>query len=177
MRVMQFFILFLLFSSFQSKAQIWKPVSTAFSFTAKMLGIKVVGKFKGFQGNIIFNPADLENATISGTVEANTIDTENNLRNTHLKEKNEFFEVVKYPKIRMASTKIEKSGNGYIGTFKLTIKTVTNSLIIPFTADIANEKLVLKGSVNLNRKDWKIGGNTMGMSSEVTINLNINASK
>jgi polyisoprenoid-binding protein YceI len=171
-------ILFLCFTSLQTSfAQTWKPVSTSFSFTTKMLGIKVEGKFKGFQGNIIFNPADLENASISGTVEASTIDTDNNLRNTHLKEKNEFFEVVKFPKIKMSSTKIEKSGNGYVGTFNLTIKTVTKSLKIPFTADISNEKLVMKGTTTLNRKDWKIGGNTMGMSSDVTINLNINASK
>lgn len=92
-----------------SFSQNWKPISTSFSFTTKMLGIKVEGKFKGFQGNITFNPVDLENASISGTVEANTIDTDNNLRNTHLKEKDEFFEVVKFPKIKMASTKIEKS--------------------------------------------------------------------
>ncbi len=168
--------LFLLISK-TGFAQTWKPVTTSFSFTTKMLGIKVEGKFKGFQGNIIFNPAELETASISGTVEANTIDTDNNLRNTHLKEKEEFFQVAKFPKIKMASTKIEKSGNGYIGTFNLTIKTITKSLKIPFTADISNDKLVMKGSTTLNRKDWKIGGNTMGMSSDVTLNLVINASK
>lgn len=174
-KILILFIFLLIFKS--GFSQTWKPVTTSFSFTTKMLGIKVEGKFKGFQGNIIFNPAELETASISGTVEANTIDTDNNLRNTHLKEKEEFFQVAKFPKIKMASTKIEKSGNGYVGTFNLTIKTITKSLKIPFTADISNEKLVLKGTTTLNRKDWKIGGNTMGMSSDVTLNLTINASK
>ena len=78
-------------------------------------------------------------------MEANTIDTENNLRNTHLKDKDEFFEVLKFPKIKMASTKIEKSANGNICTFNLTIKSITKSLKIPFSVVIYNGKFVIKG--------------------------------
>ncbi|MES2794460.1 MAG: YceI family protein [Bacteroidota bacterium] len=160
-----------------SLAQVWKPTSSSFGFTTKMLGIKVEGKFKGFQGIINFDPNELQNATISGTVEAATIDTDNSLRNTHLKEKSDFFEVVKFPKLKMSSAKIEKSAEGYIGNFNLTIKSITKTLKIPFTVNINNEKAVFKGSAKINRKDWNLGGNTFGMSNDVNINLLINAIK
>ncbi len=143
-----------------------------------MLGIKVEGKFKGFQGIINFNPNDLDNSIITGTIEANTLDTDNSLRNNHLKEKPEFFEVVKYPKLKMTSTKIEKNANGgYIGNFNFTVKAITKPLKIPFTVDIIGDKAVFKGSTKLNRKDWQLGGNTMGMSNDVTINITINSAK
>ncbi len=158
-------------------SQNWKPVTTSFGFMTKMLGVKVEGKFSGFQGSVIFDPEDLAKASISGTVEANSVDTENNLRNNHLKEKQEFFEVVKFPKIKMVSTKIEKNGKNYLGTFNLTIKSTTKALTIPFSAEIINDKIVLKGNTTINRKDWKIGGNTFGMTSDVVLNLTINAVK
>lgn len=158
-------------------AQSWRATTTAIGFTAKMLGVRVDGKFKGFQGNIIFDSNNLNTASISGSVDAATIDTDNNLRNTHVKEKKEFFEVVKFPKLKMESTKIEKSGSGYLGTFNFTVKSITKTLKIPFTVDISGDKAVFKGNVKINRKDWGIGGNTLGMSNDVTLNLLINTTK
>ncbi len=166
-----------LFSANFVGAQAWRATTTAIGFTAKMLGVRVDGKFKGFQGNIIFDANNLNNATISGSVDAATIDTDNNLRNTHVKEKKEFFEVVKFPKLKMESTKIEKSGSAYIGTFNFTVKTITKTLKIPFTVDISGDKAVFKGNAKINRKDWGIGGNTLGMSNDVTLNILINTTK
>jgi polyisoprenoid-binding protein YceI len=158
-------------------AQNLKVNSANMSFQTKMLGVKVVGTFKGFQGSVVFNPNDLALASIQGTVDASTIDTDNNLRNTHLKEKSDFFEVVKYPKLKMVSNKVERYARGYIGTFQFTIKTITKTIKIPFTYTESGNLIVLKGSTNINRKDWNIGGNTFGMSDDVVLNLVLNLSK
>ncbi len=157
--------------------QNWRATTTAIGFNTKMMGVRVDGRFKGFQGNIVFDANNLTNASISGSVDAATIDTDNNLRNNHLKEKKEFFEVEKFSKIKMESTKIEKSGNGFIGTFNFTVKSITKTLKIPFTVDINGDKAVFKGNVKINRKDWAIGGNTLGMSTDVTLNILINTNK
>jgi polyisoprenoid-binding protein YceI len=172
-----FFLALLLLNLQIGNAQAWKPATSSIGFTIKMLGVKVEGKFKGFIGTVNFNPDDLSTAVISGTVEANTIDTDNSLRNTHLKEKSDFFEVAKFPKLKMASTKIEKTANGYLGTFNLTIKSITKPVKIPFTVDFKDGKAVFNGSTKINRKDWNIGGNTLGMSSDVTLNLLLNTTK
>lgn len=171
-------LIFCLIYCYVVEAQTWKPTTTSINFTTKMLGVKVEGKFKGFQGIINFNPSDLDNSNISGTVDAATLDTDNNLRNNHLKEKPEFFDIVKYPKLKMTSTKIEKNPiGGYIGTFNFTVKSITKSLKLPFTVEMSSDKAVFKGTTKLNRKDWQLGGNTMGMSNEVTINITINSTK
>ena len=103
-------------------AQNWKPITAGVSFKMKMLGTSVTGNFKGFVGTLKFDPNDLANSSLVGTVDATTIDTDNSLRNRHLKEKEDFFNVAKYPKLKMKTTKIEKEGSNYVGYFDLTIK-------------------------------------------------------
>jgi polyisoprenoid-binding protein YceI len=158
----------------QGVAQNWQPVSSSIGFNLKMLGVTVEGKFKGLSATIKFDPANLATSSVVATVDAATIDTDNSLRNRHLREKEDFFEVAKYPKITMKSTKIEKSGNSYVGYFDLTIKKVTKNIKVPFTFIETAEKGVFSGIVTVNRRDWALGGGTLGMANEVTINLVVN---
>jgi polyisoprenoid-binding protein YceI len=156
-------------------SQAWQPVSASVGFSVKMFGVGVEGKFKGLVANINFDPANLISSSVFATVDASTLDTDNTLRNRHLREKEDFFEVAKYPKITMKSTKIEKAGNGYIGYFDMTIKSITKSLKVPFTFSNTNNKATFSGNFIINRRDWAIGGNTLGMANEVNINLTVNA--
>jgi len=160
-------------SSF-SYGQTWTPTSASTSFSVKMFGVKVTGNFKGFRGNIIFDPKNPAMSSISGSVEAASVDTDNSLRDGHLREKEDFFQAGKYPRITLKSTRIEKSGAGYVGIFDLTLKNVTKSLKIPFTFQESGSTAMLEGSAKLDRTEWKFGGNTLGMSDEVTLNLKVN---
>jgi polyisoprenoid-binding protein YceI len=170
-----FWTLIIVFMAAQAvQAQNWQPVSANVSFTLKMLGVKVVGNFKGLAGNIKFDPNSLETSSIFATVEAATVDTDNSLRNRHMREKEDFFEVAKYPKITMKSTKIEKTDKGYVGYFDLTIKKVTKSVKLPFGVVQTADKAVFSGSTTINRRDWGIGGSTFGMSNDVTLSLLVN---
>lgn len=155
-------------------SQIWQPVSAAIGFSLKMFGVNVEGKFKGMNATIKFDPENMTASSIAATVDAGSIDTDNNLRNRHLREKEDFFEVVKYPKISMKSTKIEKTANGYTGYFDMTIKSITKPVKVPFTFLSAGNKATFTGKFIVNRRDWAIGGNTLGMANEVTINLTVN---
>lgn len=156
-------------------AQNWKPVSAAILFKTKMLGVNVDGRLGGFSGYIRFNPNDLATAQFSGSVDASSIDTDNSLRNKHLKEKEEFFHVSKFPSLKMKSLKVERDGINFVGLFELTIKGITKQVRIPFTFKQEENKAVFRGQATINRKDWTIGGNTFGMSSDVTISILINA--
>lgn len=171
------FLLAALALSSLSYGQSWTPTAARTAFTAKMFGVRIVGTFKGFKGNINFDPSNPAQSSITGTVDAATIDTDNSMRDGHLREKDDFFQVEKYPKITLKSTKIEKSGSGYVGTFDLTLKNVTNSLKIPFTFQESGSTAVLEGSAKLDRTDWKFGGNTLGMSDDVTLDLKVNLKK
>ena len=170
------FIAVCILASNFTKAQTWNVQSSNMSFRASMFGADVDGAFKGFKGTVIFDPLHPESARISGSVEAATVSTNNSLRDRHLKEKDQFFEVSKFPKISMRSTKIEKTASGFKGTFDLTLKTITKSVMIPFTFLKTGPNAMIEAHVEINRKDWKFGGNTIGMSDTVKLNFELNLS-
>jgi polyisoprenoid-binding protein YceI len=168
-------VLLFVYGYVNSMAQIWKPQTANISFKIKMLGATVQGKFSGLVGSIKFDPNDLANASIVATVDAATIDTDNNLRNKHLREKEDFFDVAKYPTIKMKTLKIEKEGNNYIGYFNLTMKAATKQIKLPFVFYQEGNKATFQGSTVINRRDWKVGGGTWGMSDDVTFSIVLNA--
>ena len=157
--------------------QVWHPVSSHVTFKIKMLGAEVIGKLSGFQGTIHFDPEHLAQSSIYGSVETNTIDTDNSLRNRHLKEKEGFFEVVQYPTISMKSLKFEANGESFVGTFALTMKGVTKNIRLPFSFINEGENAIFKGSTIINRRDWQVGGGTLGMSDNVDISIVLNVKK
>lgn len=156
-------------------AQNWKTTTANVSFKLKMLGSTVEGKFKGFSGTLKFDPHNLENSNLNASVDANTLDTDNSLRDKHLKEKEGFFNVAKYPLLKMKTTKIEKEGNNFLGYFDLTMKETTKSVKIPFTFKQEGNSGIFQGSAVINRRDWSVGGGTWGMSDNVTFTITINA--
>ena len=165
----------MLFVSISTFAQQWKPVTAGVTFKIKMLGSTINGKFRGFSGVLKFDANDLNNASLVGSVEASTLDTDNNIRNRHLKEKEDFFNVAKYPSIKMKSTKIEKIGNDFVGYFDLTIKETTKNVKIPFTFKQEGNNATFLGSTTINRREWAVGGGTLGMSEDVTFTILVNA--
>ncbi len=158
-------------------AQDWKPTTASVSFKIKQFGIVVKGTFKGFIGTIKFDPDDLANSSLSASVDAKTLDTDNGLRNNHLKDKAEYFNVEKYPTVKMKTTKIIKEGGNFIGYFDLTIKDKTKNVKIPILFTPEGETATFQGSTVINRRDWGVGGRSLGMSSDVIFTIVVNTVK
>jgi polyisoprenoid-binding protein YceI len=176
MKKILFLFLFVWISTTTS-AQNWKPVSVSVSFKIKQFGIVVKGTFKGFVGTLKFDPDDLANASLTASVDATTLDTDNGLRNSHLKDKPEYFDVDKYPTIKMKTTKIIKEGSNFIGYFDLTMKDKTKNIKIPILFAQEKETATLQGSTIINRRDWGVGGRSLGMSNDVTFTIVVNVIK
>jgi polyisoprenoid-binding protein YceI len=155
-------------------AQKWTPQSGSVKFKLTMMGVGVDGTLSGMKANIDFNPDNPSNSSMFATVDANTVFTDNKLRDSHLKEKTEFFEPAKYPVLTLKSNSISKTADGYVGEFSLTIKNVTKPIKIPFKFTQNEKKGVFSAKFEINRKDWKFGGNTLGMGNNVTISLSLN---
>ena len=158
-------------------AQNWKPVTASVSFKIKQFGITVKGTFKGFIGVIKFDPNDLPNSSLIASVDANTLDTDNGLRNSHLKEKKEYFNVEKYPILKMNTTKITKEDDNFVGYFDLTIKGKTKNIKIPILFSPEGQTATFQGSTIINRRDWSIGGKSLGMSNDVVFTIVVNTIK
>jgi polyisoprenoid-binding protein YceI len=147
------------------------PKSTI-TFAIKNSGITVEGSFTGLVLNVQFEDNQLDKATISASVDANTINTGIEMRDAHLR-KPDYFDTKNFPRITMESVSFTKEGASYKGIFKLTIKGITRQVVLPFTLEKTTTTAVFKGSFTINRLDFKVGSSSWILSNNVTIYLDI----
>lgn len=151
---------------------------SAVKFGIKNLGSTVTGKFTGIAGLITFNPANLATANFNVSIVSNTVFTDNGSRDKHLK-KEEYFDVAKYPNLSFISTKItatNKAGS-YIIDGNIIIKGVVKAISFPFNATAQANGLLFVGEFKLNRRDFKVGGNSWVLSDNLTVTLSLLAQK
>jgi len=157
----------------------YKPTDqgSAVQFKIKNLGFNVNGSFSGLQGTIQFDPAHPELCSFDVSVEAASVNTDNTMRDDHLRKDN-YFDVKTYPRIHFQSTKILPSNKAgaYIVSGKLTIKNTTKEISFPFSATASQTGYVFKGSFRINRRDFQVGGGST-ISDELDLILNITAEK
>lgn len=168
--------LLLAFGGLASMAQL-RPVDkkSSVKFTVKNMGFDVDGTFSGLQGLIAFDPQSPTTGSIDVTIDANTVNTDNNMRDGHLKD-GDYFDTKNYPNIRFVSTKITAAKGGYLITGKLTIKGKTKEITFPFAATNNAEGITFTGSFKINRKDFGVGGTSI-ISNELEVKLNVVAVK
>jgi polyisoprenoid-binding protein YceI len=144
-------------------------------FVIKNFGIKTGGDFTGLKGTVKFDPKNPVLSFFDVTVNSSTIDTDNSTRDGHLK-KEEYFDVNKFPTIRMQSAKVlptTKQGR-YQFTGSLTIKGTTKPIQFQF---VAAEKdggyLFTSDAITINRKDFNVGGSSISMADELKLTLSV----
>lgn len=159
-------------------AQIKNNVTkSSIMFEIKNLGIKTHGVIGSMQASVLFDPAKLGTSKIEAVADVTTINTDNNMRDNHLKEDG-YFDVAKYPKITMSSVSFKsKGGNNYSGQFNITIKDKTKLIEVPFTYTDAGSTAKLKGSFKINRRDFGVGGSSLVLANEATIFIEAEATK
>ena len=145
---------------------------SAISFKIKNMGISCTGTFSGLQADVQFKPADLAASNITATVETATVNSDNDMRDTHLKSA-DYFDIATYPKITLKSVSFKhKSGDNYTGSFNVTIKDKTKLIEVPFTYTEKGNAAVFNGSFKINRRDFNLGGNSMVLADEATVTVN-----
>ena len=149
---------------------------SAVIFAIKNFGIKTGGNFKGLSGQIEFDKSSPDNALFNISIDAATVNTDNSSRDNHLR-KEEYFDTEKYPKITFRSSKVSGKDNGFTLSGKLTIKGIEKNISFPFTVTPKDDGFLFEGSFQINRRDFKIGGNSMVLGDEVTVTLSILAVK
>ncbi len=155
-------------------------------FTVSHLVISEVdGHFKLFDGKMTNTKADFSDAKIEFSVDVNSINTDNEMRDNHLKS-DDFFNAGKYPKMVFVGKSFKKiSGNKYELNGDMTIRDVTKAVKFEVTYGGAvkdpygNIKAGFKAKSTINRKSFGLmwsavteaGGAVVG--DDVDINLNI----
>lgn len=148
---------------------------------------KVEGRFKDYDGKISLDRAKPSDSKVEIAIQAASIDTDNDRRDTHLRSA-DFFEVEKYPTITFKSTKVEPKGKDlYVVTGELTMHGVTKTVTIPvrhtgFLNLGKQEKAGFELTIPINRKDFGIvwnrtadqGGVMLGDDVEITVLVEAN---
>lgn len=160
----------LLFTISAAAQTTWKfdQAHTEVGFEVTHLVITDVdGKFKDYEGTVTSKGDDFSNADVSFMVDINSIDTENEKRDAHLKS-DDFFNAEKYPQMVFKSTSMKKTGkNTYKLLGDLTIRGTTKpvELAVVHNGTVkdpwGNTKAGFKITGALNRFDYGLKWNKM----------------
>lgn len=139
------------------------PTHSEIQFKIKHLVISTVtGSFKTFAGTAETTGHDFESAQVRFSADINSIDTNQEQRDQHLKSP-DFFDAQTYPQLTFESTGLRKTGGDtYTLEGNLTIKDVTR----PVSFDVeyggaatdfyGNEKAGFEVSGKISRKDFNL---------------------
>jgi polyisoprenoid-binding protein YceI len=171
----------------QSTAWKFDPAHTQIRFSVTHMVIsEVTGDFKKFDGDVKSNGTDFSNALINFTADVNSINTDNEKRDGHLKS-DDFFNADKYPQIKFVGKTMQKVGkNKYKLTGDFTIRDVTKKVTLDVTytgsaSAFGQEKAGFKLSGKINRFDYNLkwnslleaGGAVVGKDVEITCNVEL----
>ena len=162
------------------------PVHSTLKFSVTHLVIsEVEGNFKKFDGSFTSSKPDFTDASIRFNIDVNSINTDNDMRDKHLKS-DDFFNAEKYPQMTFQSTSFKKvSANKYALYGNMTIRNVTKPVKFDVTYGgtakdgYGNTKAGFKATTVINRFDYDLkwnalteaGGATVG--KDITINMNL----
>ncbi len=159
--------------------QEYKPADqgSTIAFEIKNFGFNSKGSFTGLDGKITWNPKDASKAAFDVSISAASVNTDNETRDGHLK-KESYFDVDKYPRIRLVSTSVSGPSTTGHYTFngKLTMKSTTKDISFPFIATPMADDVIFKGDFTINRRDFDVGGGST-LSNNLTVSLTVLAKK
>lgn len=145
---------------------------------------KANGRFADFDGTLTLDPAKLEETKIDVTIDATTINTDNEKRDGHLKSP-DFFDVAKFPTITFKSTVVKpKDKETGVVMGDLTINGVTKPVelaytVLGFTEAWGGHRAGFEATTSINRKDFNVnwnkvldnGGLVLSEKVDITISL------
>lgn len=157
------------------------PSHSSIKFTvAHLMVSEVEGRFKTFSGNIETSSPDFNNAKISYTADVNTITTEDETRDKHLKS-DDFFNAEKFPNMTFVSTSFKKVKNNiYSLEGNLTIRDVTKNVkfAVLYGGTVVdpwgNTKAGFKATAKVSRKAYNLKWNKMTEAGGAVVGDDVN---
>ena len=151
------------------------PVHSEIRFKVKHLVISTVtGQFRAFSGTVAAEKPDFSDARIRFEADVDSISTNNEQRDGHLKSP-DFFDAATFPKMSFVSKSISAKGDGkYALVGDMTIKGITRSIALEaiyggtvkgFEGDVAGFEITGK----LNRQEFGLRWNALTETGGVVV--------
>lgn len=157
---------------------LWKidPTHSEVQFKVKHLVISTVtGSFDSFDGQIEADGDDFENAKATFTADIDSISTNNEDRDQHLKSE-DFFDAEAYPQLAFESTNFEKVGEGeYKMIGDLAIRDVTKEIELDVVHGgtvgdpYGNTKAGFEVNGSINRKEFGLTWDAVTEAGNVVV--------
>lgn len=156
-------------------------------FVAKHLVVaKVRGHFKRYQATLIIDDEDLSRSRVEVTIDIDSIDTDVEQRDTHLKSA-DFFDAAKFPQMRFVSKSVRKNADGSLVVVgDLTIRDTTKAAVLrvvgpssEFKDPQGNPHIAFSATTEIDRFDFglkwdkKIESGGYVVSPEIAIELEL----
>jgi polyisoprenoid-binding protein YceI len=178
------------FAQTPTKWKVDKAHSTVRFSVSHMVVSEAEGTFKSFDGTIEHTKADLSDAKINFTADVNSINTDNENRDKHLKS-DDFFNAEKFPTITFVGKSFTpKGGNKYELVGDLTIRDVTKEVKFDATfGGVLNgqrgKKAGFKATATIDRfvfglkwsRTVEAGGLAVGQNVDITVKLEMDEVK
>jgi polyisoprenoid-binding protein YceI len=152
------------------------PTHSEIQFKVKHLVISTVtGYFRSFNGTLKTEGEDFEGADVTFEADIDSIDTNNNDRDTHLKS-DDFFNAEEFPKLKFESTSFKNTGgDSYELTGNMTIRDTTKEITLDVTHGGTVEdpygqtKAGFEINGSLNRKEFGLKWNAVTEAGSVVV--------
>jgi polyisoprenoid-binding protein YceI len=166
-----------------AQSETWQldPPHSAAQFSVRHMGISTVrGTFTKVSGTVQYDPADVSKTSIDATIDAASLDSRNDKRDSDLRS-DHFFDVAKYPTLTFKSKRVESARAGKLKvTGDLTIHGVTREVVLdidgptgPVKDPRGNQHMGASATTKVNRTDFGMKGYTGMVGDEVEIALDV----
>src|SRR5262245_45379585 len=137
----------------------------------------VYGRFNAVAGKFVFDADKPEASSVSVTIEAASVDTNEKKRDDHLRSP-DFLDVAKFPQITFASTAVKKTGeNQFEVAGNLTLHGTTKPVTVAMTKTGENMdtykmyRMGFEGTLTINRSEYGVSGLPGGVGEEVRLTI------
>lgn len=180
LRVLLFCLPLVFAANFAGSADSYKldPVHSTVVFKIKYLGtFWFQGRFNEINGKVLFDEKTPENSRVSFVVNAESIDTASDARDSHLKSK-DYFNTKVYPAITFVSDSVKRTGKDTFDVKgNLTLLGVTKPLTVAAVfegkgRDLKGmERIGFQTTFTINRCEFGMTAGRMMVGDDVTLTI------
>lgn len=168
-------------------AQTWtldkSHAKLGFSITHMKIS-EVEGSFKNFDVKVTSSKPDFTDAVIELTADVNSVNTDNDMRDGHIKGA-DYFDAAKFPSMTFKSTSIKKtSGKNYAVNGILTLHGVSKPVVLTATLNGVGENPMSKKTMAgfkvsglVKRSEFGVGEKSAMLGDEVSLSSNFELMK
>ena len=126
-------------------------------FSGAQLGAIFEGEFTEFEVEITFDPDHLETASALAVIQTASAKTGDRQIDNALPGR-EWFYVRQYPTATFKADSFTRTGPAsYEAHGTLQIRDQAHAVILPFTLDIEDDQAVMRGALEIDRRDYEVG--------------------